>query len=463
MSTTATPSHAEKASPDLAAAIDASLATRDEDASWIKRQEALVTIGRQAEAPVDVGTLRDEAAALLADSFEIDYCAIARKSPEGDRFVVELRRLRGPGDSRRPLTLSAAGGEGLSLAGHAWRAGHPVATANLAEERRFQDETLRQQGIRAALAAPLVLDGQVECVLIAASDCPRDFSANDLLFGEMLTQILAANIGRSEALKALENQRQLSNRILETVDALVLVLDCKGTIAQINRACEDLTGFSLDEVRGRSIGEIFPVGGESQLYERIFARLRRNSAPVEYESHLITKGSDRRRIAWSYAGKRDTDGQVDSIVVTGIDVTKQREAEERAARAEKLVDQQQAEDENAADENTAEGARHPATGSDERRQRPRLTYPYRQLIAPIVNGRLPSRQDFVELECHDIAVGGFSYYAPGPPSTDQVVIALGIPPRLTFLIAQIVHVRRVTRDSKSLYLTGCMYTGRAEY
>lgn len=460
MSTTVTPL-AEKALPDLAAALDASLAARDEDPSWMKRQEALVTIGRQADTPVDVGTLRDEAAALLADSFEIDYCAVARKSPEGDRFSLKLRRLRGPADRRQALTLSAAAGEGLSIAGYACRGGHPVATANLAAERRFQDETLSQHGIRSALAAPLVLDGQVECVLIAASDQARDFSPNDLLFGEMLTQILAANIGRSEALEALEHERQLSSRILETVDALILVLDGKGTIAQINRACEDLTGFSLAEVQGRSIGEIFPVDAESQLYERIFARLRRKDTPVEYESQLITKGSDRRRIAWSYAGKRDTAGQVESIVVTGIDVTKQREAEERAARAEKLVDQQAEEEE--ATESTADGKRHPASGSEERRQRPRLTYPYRQLIAPIVNGRLPSRQDFVELECHDIAVGGFSYYAPAPPSTDQVVIALGIPPRLTFLIAQIVHVRRVTRDSKSLYLTGCMYTGRAEY
>lgn len=462
MSTTPTPFLSERTSPDLEAAFEASLAPREEDPSWLKRQEALVTIGRQSDAPVDVGTLRDEAAALLADSFEIDYCAVARMSSEGDRFGLELRRLDGQGDLRGSAMITAAAGEGVSIAGYAWHAGHAVAAANLAVERRFRDEALREQGLRAALAAPLVLDGQVDCVLIAASDRPRDFSANDLLFGEMLSQILAANIGKSEALKALENERQLSNRILETVDALVLVLDNKGTVVQLNRACADLTGFSLAEVEGRSIWEIFPVDEESRLYERIFARLRRNNAPVEYESHLIAKGSERRRIAWSYAGKRDTDGEVDSIVVTGIDVTKQREAEDRAARAEKLVDQQ-AEQEDITDEKADDGARHPASGSDERRQRPRLTYPYRQLIAPVVNGKLPSRHDFVELECHDIAVGGFSYYAPAPPSTDQVVIALGIPPRLTFLIAQIVHVRRVTRDSKSLFLTGCMYIGRAEY
>jgi PAS domain S-box-containing protein len=453
----------ENATLDLTAAIDAANAPPEADQSWAKRQDALLAIGRKAGGPAEIGALPEEAAVLLADSLAVDCCGVAERAAESDRILVSLRRLAGPPDQRRPEAMFVPAEPNDSLAGQAWTLRRAVASPDLAAERRFHDAVLLEQGLRAAVAAPVVVGDQVDSVLMAAARSPREFSPNDLLFAEMLAQLLAANIGKHAVLEELENQRRLSSSILSTVAALVLVLDSEGRIVELNRAGEELTGFSLDEVQGRFIGEVFPVdGGQSKLYERIFAKLRRSTAAVEYESHVATKQSDRRRIAWSYAGKRRCDGQVDSIVVTGIDVTRQREAEERAARAEKLADELSAPD-GSQTERLTESERHPSTGTEERRRRPRLAYSYRQLIAPIVNGKLPSRQDFVELECHDIAVGGFSYYSPTPPASDQVVIALGIPPRLTFLIAQIVHVRRVTRDAKSFYLTGCMYTGRAEY
>jgi hypothetical protein len=50
-----------------------------------------------------------------------------------------------------------------------------------------------------------------------------------------------------------------------------------------------------------------------------------------------------------------------------------------------------------------------------------------------------------------------------PPVSETVVVALGIPPKVSYLMAQIAHVNRVNKDGKRVFLIGCNYIGRARY
>ena len=101
--------------------------------------------------------------------------------------------------------------------------------------------------------------------------------------------------------------------------------------------------------------------------------------------------------------------------------------------------------------------------SQNRRVCPRRAYPYRQSIAPIINGALPPKGDFKEVHCRDIAAGGFSYVADAPPASNSLIVALGQAPNFTYVAAEIVHVNRVNRDGRHHYVVGCVYTGRANY
>ena len=181
---------------------------------------------------------------------------------------------------------------------------------------------------------------------------------------------------------------------------------------------------------------------------------------------------------------KNADGATELILLTGIDVTEQREAERRAETAEQAV-------ENARRETTDSAARdadeqgnpthdrnrptHDSAASDpfqrapvggipsERRNRPRRSYPYHQQVAAVVDGELPGREDFSTIECNDIGAGGFSYISSSPPRSESLVVALGTPPMLTYLVAQVAHVTRVEDDDQRKYLIGCNYIGRADY
>jgi hypothetical protein len=103
------------------------------------------------------------------------------------------------------------------------------------------------------------------------------------------------------------------------------------------------------------------------------------------------------------------------------------------------------------------------TINKERRRRTRRPYPYRQMIAPILQGKLPAEGDFAEFECYDISPGGFSFWSPSPPQSESLVVALGNAPQLAYLTAQVAHVTRGKHKGKKMYLIGCAYIGRTAY
>jgi hypothetical protein len=234
------------------------------------------------------------------------------------------------------------------------------------------------------------------------------------------------------------------------------------------------------------------VAKEADLCRRHLERLREQKSPVEYESLLLTKHSQQRQIAWSCSAIIAGDGTLESIIATGVDITEQRQAQEEAERAVRAAEQARqvmarallAAERAGAHPSSARSAealptdgRQRATGVTpvppggqssphvpiERRRHPRRSFPYKQRIAAVVDGKLPDRQTFVDVQCKDIAASGFSFLSPTLPASDTLVVALGVPPEVTYLIAQVVNMTRVEKRGERKFLIGCAYVGRAAY
>ena len=57
--------------------------------------------------------------------------------------------------------------------------------------------------------------------------------------------------------EALEEERNVVTAILDTVGALVIVLDPDGRIVRFNRACERSTGYTFAEATGKLVWDLF--------------------------------------------------------------------------------------------------------------------------------------------------------------------------------------------------------------
>src|SRR6202453_634530 len=127
--------------------------------------------------------------------------------------------------------------------------------------------------------------------------------------------------------EALHQERNVVSAILDTVGALVVVLDPEGRITRFNRACELTTGYSLEEVRGKRIWDFFLVPEEVERFKSIFMQLSADLLPEDYQSYWMTRHGTKRLIAWSSTMLPGSNGTPTYVIATGIDITEREQLE----------------------------------------------------------------------------------------------------------------------------------------
>lgn len=143
--------------------------------------------------------------------------------------------------------------------------------------------------------------------------------------------------------EALEEERNVLSTLLDTVGALVVVLDREGRIIRFNRACEQMTGYGFAEVEGRYVWDFFVLPEEADEFKSSLREIGPGERPREYESQWVTRDGNRRLIAWSSTVLPGTNARPAYIIVTGIDITERKRLEstilEVSAREQRRIGQ----------------------------------------------------------------------------------------------------------------------------
>src|SRR5579862_1369424 len=127
----------------------------------------------------------------------------------------------------------------------------------------------------------------------------------------------------------LEDERNIVSAILDTVGALVIVLDREGRIVRFNRACEQMTGESSEQARGQHIWDLFAVKEEREQFQTMFRLMRGNELHNEYESTWRARDGSERTIAWSAAVLPAAKRMPSYTIASGTDITGQKRAQAR--------------------------------------------------------------------------------------------------------------------------------------
>jgi PAS domain S-box-containing protein len=143
------------------------------------------------------------------------------------------------------------------------------------------------------------------------------------------TAVLRVEISdRKRAEVALRQERDFIAALLQTVGALVIVLDREGRVVRFNRACEQASGFTFQEVEGKPIFDLLLLPEEAEATKEVFQKLTFGEFPGVYENHWAARDGERRLLSWSNTALTDDQGQVLYVIGTGIDITERRQAEE---------------------------------------------------------------------------------------------------------------------------------------
>lgn len=122
---------------------------------------------------------------------------------------------------------------------------------------------------------------------------------------------------------------ELCGSILETMATLVIVTDVEGQVVLFNRACEELTGYRFEEIKGAVIWERLIPESELEGVLEVFEELRGGENRGRIENSWLTREGERRQIEWSNSVLKNEGGAVEFVISTGVDITERRAAEER--------------------------------------------------------------------------------------------------------------------------------------
>jgi PAS domain S-box-containing protein len=133
---------------------------------------------------------------------------------------------------------------------------------------------------------------------------------------------------------ALQSERNFASGVLDTVGALVIVLDLQGRIIRFNRACENIIGYTLQEAQERPIWDLLMSPDEAPAFQQSFAKAQMNGAHAEHENNWINHKGEIRVIAWSSTVLPGTSDMPTLVILGGIDITERKRLEALALARE---------------------------------------------------------------------------------------------------------------------------------
>jgi PAS domain S-box-containing protein len=142
---------------------------------------------------------------------------------------------------------------------------------------------------------------------------------------------------------AEENLAAERERLAVTLASIgdgVIATDTEGCVRIVNRAAEQLTGWSQREAIGRPLDEVFQLMDQTtrQPCEGPARKVLATGGVVDLGSHLLPVGEagTARLIAHSAAPIRDAHGQIIGVVVAFHDVTEKQRLEQQLRQTQKL-------------------------------------------------------------------------------------------------------------------------------
>jgi PAS domain S-box-containing protein len=136
---------------------------------------------------------------------------------------------------------------------------------------------------------------------------------------------------------ALRAEKAFTENLIETAQALVLLLSPAGEMLRTNAYLESLSGYSREELRGHAWYTVLPAPEERSRVLKDFRRVVVTRAPLRANYRLRTRAGGDRLVAWAAKPQLGAQGEVLTVLAVGHDITELHEAQQQALRLERLA------------------------------------------------------------------------------------------------------------------------------
>jgi PAS domain S-box-containing protein len=226
-----------------------------------------------------------------------------------------------------------------SFVGRVFRTGKTNLIEDVNGDRGLISEIEKRAGIYAGIAVSLRAKGNVVGALVGAMHTPRQFPAEEV---ELLTTI-GGQIGMAienascyqreciAAEMALASEKR-HREIFENAHDAIWVHDMEGNIITVNKAAEELTGYSSKELLGMNVKNFLTEGSlglAGQVRHNLFSG---KTVEQPYEQHITRRDGAEAILKLSTSLIRE-DGKPRGFQNIARDVTREKEMQDKLSTA----------------------------------------------------------------------------------------------------------------------------------
>jgi PAS domain S-box-containing protein len=128
--------------------------------------------------------------------------------------------------------------------------------------------------------------------------------------------------------KLLRQERSFAESIVETVQAIILVLDPQGRIIRFNPFFEEISGYRLEEAQGKNWFDTFIPERNRETTRDLFLKAVNNIQTRGNIDTIVIRDGRERLIEWYDKTLNDEEGKLIGLLCVGQDVTERKQAEE---------------------------------------------------------------------------------------------------------------------------------------
>lgn len=138
-----------------------------------------------------------------------------------------------------------------------------------------------------------------------------------------------------ETAKTLADLRVLHERIVESIRSGLVTTDLEGNIYTFNATAAEITGYTAEEMRGKSVYSLFgdiklPIADALEATET-------GDQPPRFETDVVTPENFAVRVGYGVSPLYSKDGETTGLIITFQDLTEIRSIEESGRRKDRLA------------------------------------------------------------------------------------------------------------------------------
>jgi PAS domain S-box-containing protein len=318
----------------------------------LQRQATLLMdVAQKITEMRDLDELLEMIAEKTAVAMGVDRCSIFFYEPEANALTF----VAGFGRSTLQVWLLNQFHIPVSELGvateRAIRTREPVLATDAGEELSLESRLFRGPGVRSYMQVPLVVkDELIGLMSLEFLSSEVRFSADDVALANSLARQAAVaiqnrrlqeklfeqqlTIKNAEINERLYRERERSEAVLKATPDAVLVIDRDHKVTLTNPAAEYMTGWSLQEAKGRGCHEILYGSPSSPGFcpgpDCPIDRMLSGEQVAYSEDEIVSRTGEHIPVAGTFASIMGPDGKIENVVAVYRDARQQKELEKYA-------------------------------------------------------------------------------------------------------------------------------------